>query len=102
MKYKKFFGKGYVPNWRKDVFVIQKVKSTVPWKYIISDLNNEEIAGTCKKTNQSSKIDKRKNDKHYVKWKRYKNPFSSCIDKKRSSYIAWVTFQNDMSIAKTK
>ena len=102
MKYNIFFVKGYIPNWRKGIFVIQKVKNTVPWKYIISDLNDEEIAGTCKKTNRSSKIDKRKNDKLYVKWKGYKNPFNSCIDKKRSSCITWVTFQNDMSIAKRK
>ena len=33
------FGKGYVPNWCEEVFVIKKVKSTVPWTYIISDIN---------------------------------------------------------------
>ena len=42
-KYKTIFAKGYVPNWSKEVFVIKKVKSTVPWKYVISDLNHEEI-----------------------------------------------------------
>ena len=30
-KYKKIFRKGYVPNWFKEVFVIKKVKNTVPW-----------------------------------------------------------------------
>ena len=30
-KYKSFFVKGYVSNWSEDVFVIKKVKSTVPF-----------------------------------------------------------------------
>ena len=30
-KYKNIFAKGYVPNWSEEVFVITKVKSTVPW-----------------------------------------------------------------------
>ena len=29
-KYKNNFAKGYVPNWSEDVFVIKKVKNTVP------------------------------------------------------------------------
>ena len=33
------FAKGYVPNWCEEVFVIKKVKSTVPWTYVISDIN---------------------------------------------------------------
>ena len=45
-KYKNIFWKGYVPNWSEDVFVIKKVKNTVPWMHIISDLNGEEIIGT--------------------------------------------------------
>ena len=30
LKYKNIFAKGYVPNWSEEVFVIKKVKSTVP------------------------------------------------------------------------
>ena len=30
-KYKSFFVKGYVSNWSEDVFVIKKVKGTVPF-----------------------------------------------------------------------
>ena len=30
-KYKTFFAKGYTPNWSEEVFVIKKVKNTVPW-----------------------------------------------------------------------
>ena len=52
--YKNIFAKGYIPNWSEKVFVIKKVKNTVPWTYIINDLNGEEIIGTfyeknCKK-----------------------------------------------------
>ena len=31
-KYKNIFSKVYVPNWSEEVFVIKKVKNTVPWK----------------------------------------------------------------------
>ena len=29
-KYKNIFAKGYVPNWSEEVFLIKKVKNTVP------------------------------------------------------------------------
>ena len=45
-KYKNIFAKGYMPNWSEEVFVIKKVKNTVPWTYVINDLNGEEITGT--------------------------------------------------------
>ena len=45
-KYKNIFAKGYTPNWSEEVFVIKKVKNTVPWTYVINDLNGEEIMGT--------------------------------------------------------
>ena len=45
-KHKNVLIKGYVPNWSEEVFVIKKVKNAVPWTYIISDFNWEEIAGT--------------------------------------------------------
>ena len=56
-KYKNIFAKDYVQNWSKQVFVIRKVKNTVPWTYIINDLNGEEIVGMFyekkfRKTNQ--------------------------------------------------
>ena len=43
-----------MPNWPEEVFIISKIKNTVPWTYVINDLNGEEIAGTfyeknCKK-----------------------------------------------------
>ena len=45
-KYKNIFAKGYAPNWFEEVFVIEEVKNTVPWRYVISDVNGEEIIGT--------------------------------------------------------
>ena len=45
-KYKNIFAKGYMPNWSEEIFVIKKIKNTVPWTYIINDLNGEEIIGT--------------------------------------------------------
>ena len=45
-KYKNIFAKGYTPNWSEEVFVIKEIKKTVPWTYVINDLNGEEIIGT--------------------------------------------------------
>ena len=45
-KYKNNFAKGYVPNCSEEILVIKRVKNTVPWTYVIRDLNGEEIAGT--------------------------------------------------------
>ena len=75
-KYKNIFGKGYTPNWLEEVFVIKEVKNTVPWTYVISDLNSKKITGTffekeLQKTNhvefRIEKVIKRKDDKSYVK-----------------------------------
>ena len=38
-KYKNIFSKGYTQNWSEEVFVIKKDKNTVPWTYVINDLN---------------------------------------------------------------
>ena len=40
-KFKNVFAKGYTPNWSEGIFVVKKIKTTVPWTYIISDLNGE-------------------------------------------------------------
>ena len=45
-KYKNIFAKGYNPNWSEEVFVIKKIKNTVPWTYVMDNLNGEEITGT--------------------------------------------------------
>ena len=91
-KYKNIFAKGYTPSWSEDVFVWTNVTNvTVPWTYVINDLNGEEIIGTfyekeLQKTNQKEfrieKVIKRKGDKLYVKWKGYDSSFKSLIDRK--------------------
>ena len=71
--------------------MIKKGKNTVPWTYVISDLNGEETVGAfyekeLQKTNQNEfrveKVTKRKGHKLYVKWKGYVSSFNSRIDKK--------------------
>ena len=53
-EYKNIFAKGYTPNWCKESFMIKKVKKTVPWAYVINDLNCEEIIGILKKELQKT------------------------------------------------
>ena len=75
-KYKNIFAQGYTPNCSEEVFVIKEVKNTVPWTYVIKDLNGEEINRTfyekeLQKTNEQEfrieKVIKKKCDKLYVK-----------------------------------
>ena len=82
---------GYTPNWWEEVFVVSKTKNTVPWTYVVSDLNGELITGSfyekeLEKTRQEKfRIEKalrRKGDKLHVKWKGYDNWFNSWVDKK--------------------
>ena len=87
--YKNIFAERYAPNGSEEVFVILKIKSTVPWTYVITDLNGEKIVGNfyekeLQKTNQKEfrieKVIKRKGDKLYVKCKSYDYPFNRyCI-----------------------
>ena len=80
-----------MPNWSEEIFVISKIKNTVPWVYLINYLNAEEVIGLfyekeVQNTNQKQfrieKVLKKKGDKLYVKWKGYDNLFNSWIDKK--------------------
>ena len=98
-KYKKIFAKCYVPNWSEEVFVIKKIKRTVAWTCIISDLNGEEIIGTFYKK-ELQKADQKEfrveksyqeklyiycykltttGDKLYVKWKGYNNSWIKIV-----------------------
>ena len=90
-KYKNIFAKDYTPNWSKEDFAIKEIKNTVPWIYVINDLNSEEIIGTfyekeLQKSDQQKfrieKVIKRKGDKLYVKWKGYDSSFNNWVDKK--------------------
>ena len=44
--YKNIFANGYAPNWSEEIFVVKKIKNTVPWTNVIGDLNGEEIIGS--------------------------------------------------------
>ena len=85
-KYKNIFAKGYAPNWSEEEVFVSKFKNTVPWTYVVCDLNGEEITGSfyekeLQKISQEKfrieKVLKRKDVKLYVKWKRYDNRFNS-------------------------
>ena len=77
--------------------MIKKVKNTVPWTCIISDLNEQEIVRTffqkeLQKTNQKQfrieKVIQRKGNKLYIKWKGYNSLFNSYINKKDIVFIS--------------
>ena len=77
-KYKNIFAKGYTPNWSEEIFIVNKVKNTLPWTYETNDLNGEKILGSfyekeLQKTDQKEfrieKIIKRKGNKLYINWK---------------------------------
>ena len=68
--------------------MIKNVKNTVPWTYVINDINGEEIVGTfskkdLQKSNQKEfrieKAIKIKGDKLCVKWKGYNNSLNGWI-----------------------
>ena len=69
------FPKEYTPNWSEEIFIVKKIKNTVPWTYEISDLNGEKILGSfykkeLQKANQEEfiieKVIKIKGNKLYV------------------------------------
>ena len=71
-KFKNVYARGDTPNWSEEIFIVKKIKNTVPWTYVISDLNGEEIVGSfyekeLQKTNQKEfrieKVIKRKGNK---------------------------------------
>ena len=45
-KFYNIFANVHAPNWSEETFVTKQINNTVPWTYIISDLNGEKIFGT--------------------------------------------------------
>ena len=45
-KFKNIFAKGYIPNWSKEIFIVDKINDTVPYMYNLKDSNEEEIIGS--------------------------------------------------------
>ena len=90
-KYKNTFSNRYTPNWSKEVSIVSKIKNTLPWTYVMTDMNGESITGRfyekeLQKASQEKfrieKVLKRKVYKIYVNWKGYDNSFNSWINKK--------------------
>ena len=42
-KYKNIFAKGYTQSWSEEVFVVCKIKNTVPWTYVIRALMVKQL-----------------------------------------------------------
>ena len=91
LKKKKFFEKGFAPNWTEEVFTVSKIQRTNTVTYKINDLNDKEIQGTfyeqeLQKTSQevfrTEKIVKKGKTRSLVKWKGYPASFNSWLDNK--------------------
>ena len=61
-----------IPNWSKIFVIEKKLRNTLPWAYVISDLRSEEIVGTFyekelqqakQKESRIEKVKKRKGNK---------------------------------------
>ena len=85
-KCKYIFTKGYTSNWSEEVFIIKEIENTVPWTYVINDVNKTFYKKQLQETNQKKfriiKLITKKGDNLYVKWKGYNNLINSWIDKK--------------------
>ena len=90
-KCKNNFAKSYTPNCPEEVFMVKKVKISVPWTDFINDFIGEEIVETFyeKELQKISKIEfntekiiSRIEDKLYVKGKGCEKSFNSWINMK--------------------
>ena len=50
------FAKYYIPDWSEEVFVIKKVKNTVPWTHVLNNLTGEEVVGTSYEKELQKKV----------------------------------------------
>ena len=55
-KYSNVFAKGYTQNLSEEVFIISKIKNTVLWTYVISDLNHWKFLRTRIAKNKSKRV----------------------------------------------
>ena len=84
-KYRNIFAKGYTPNWSVQVFVISKIKNTVPWTYVISDLNGEEITGSF----YEKELQKTSQEKFRIE-KYFKEKVINCISNGKDMIIVLI------------
>ena len=96
----------------KELFMIKKLKYTIPWTYVTEELNELwwtsewtvrtfykiELAETNRTEFRIEKVIKRKDNKLLVKWKGYDNSFNSLMSK--NNYIKLVVSQKRMVIVK--
>ena len=100
-------------HWKfKELFMIKKLKHTIPWTYVTEERNELwwtsewtvgafytiELAETNQTEFRIEKVIKRKYNKQLVTWKGYDNSFNSLISK--NNYIKLVISQNHMAIVK--
>ena len=90
---KKKFEKGYTANWTEEVYIIEKVQTTVPYTYKLKDTKNDAIVGTfyepeLQSAKQASfrieRVIRRRKTKDgkpeiYVKWLGYSPAFNQWI-----------------------
>ena len=57
-KYKNIFAIGYMLYWSDEDFVVSKIKNTVPWIYVINDLNGKKLLEHFMKKNYKRLIKK--------------------------------------------
>ena len=65
----------YTLNRSEEVFVIRKVKNTVPWNYVINDFNGEKIIGTFY-------------EKEFLKTNQKEFRIAKAFEKKEISYLS--------------
>ena len=56
-------------NWSEEVFVASNIKNTVPWTYLIIDLNGENIVGSFYEQELQKLVKKNSEQKKYLKEK---------------------------------
>ena len=77
-----FFAKVYVPNWSDEVFEIKKVQNTCRGHMLLAILEAkkllERFTKKIQKANQKEyRVEKKKYDKLYIKWKSSDSFFNS-------------------------
>ena len=102
-RYKNIFEKGYTGNWTEEIFLIDKVKNTVPITYVLKDTNGEIVRGTfyeleLQKTKlqdyfRIEKVLQKKKmpdgiTKIKVRWKGYDKKYDSWINMDDSSKLS--------------
>ena len=43
LKFTNVFAKGHAPNWSEKIFIIKKIKNTLPWTYVIIDSMEKKL-----------------------------------------------------------